>query len=57
MDLLKGLRASADAGCNVVVVLHQPSFPLYCLFHDVLLLGKGGYTVYIGPAVKAKEYL
>ena len=30
---------------------------MFCLFHDVLLLGKGGYTVYLGPAVKAKEYL
>ena len=56
MDLLKGLRASADAGCNVVVVLHQPSFPLYCLFHDVLLLGRGGQTVYLGPSDEALAY-
>jgi hypothetical protein len=27
---------------------------MFCLFHDVLLLGKGGTTVYLGPATRAK---
>eukprot|EP01050_Picozoa_sp_SAG11_P015623 SAG11_NODE_2047_length_3884_cov_1.573844_5_plen_63_part_00 len=37
-------------------MLHQPRYEMFCLFHDVLLLGKGGFTVYLGPAPRAKEY-
>ena len=43
-------------GCNSILVLHQPSFALYSLFDRVLLLAKGGLTVYLGPADGALGY-
>ena len=56
LQLVKALRATAKQGICVAAVLHQPRYEMFCLFHDVLLLGKGGFTVYLGPAFKAKEY-
>ena len=56
LQLIKALRATAKQGITVAAVLHQPRYEMFCLFHDVLLLGKGGYTVYLGPANKAKSY-
>jgi len=56
-DLVKMLRLSAEnGGLNIVAVLHQPSFQTYELFHDLLLLGRGGRTVYLGPTERALEY-
>ena len=37
-------------------MVHQPSAKIYQLFHDVLLLGKGGVTVYLGPSEGALDY-
>jgi ABC-type multidrug transport system ATPase subunit len=34
---------------TVVIVIHQPRFEIFQLFDDVLLLGKGGYTIFLGP--------
>lgn len=56
LQLVKALRATAKQGITVAAVLHQPRYEMFCLFHDVLLLGKGGFTVYLGPAVRAKAY-
>ncbi len=49
-DLVFALKAMAKKGANIITVLHQPSFPLYQMFTHVLLLGKGGVTVYLGPS-------
>mmetsp|Transcript_74372 Transcript_74372/g.234937 ORF Transcript_74372/g.234937 Transcript_74372/m.234937 type:complete len:499 (-) Transcript_74372:86-1582(-) len=38
------------------MVIHQPRYSLFTLFEDVLLLGKGGRTVYLGPSLGAKPY-
>lgn len=43
-------------GMNCIMVIHQPRYSLFTLFDDVLLLGKGGNTVYLGPSVAAKGY-
>eukprot|EP01048_Picozoa_sp_COSAG05_P020769 COSAG05_NODE_3626_length_1949_cov_1.225946_3_plen_60_part_01 len=57
--LPEGSVAASYCGCvritgiTVAAVLHQPRYEMFCLFHDVLLLGKGGFTVYLGPATKA----
>ena len=56
LQLIKALRATAKQGITVAAVLHQPRYEMFCLFHDVLLLGKGGFTVYFGPAQDAKQY-
>ena len=55
-DLVTALKALAAKGCNVITVLHQPSYPLYQMFSSVLLLGKGGKTVYLGPGEHAMTY-
>lgn len=37
-------------------MIHQPRFEVFTQFDDVLLLGLGGRTVYIGPTTKAVPY-
>ncbi|CAK0806799.1 unnamed protein product, partial [Prorocentrum cordatum] len=46
----------AKLGMTIVMVVHQPRYSLFTLIDDVLLLGKGGSTVYIGPTTEAKGY-
>jgi len=41
---------------TIVMVIHQPRFSLFSLFDEVLLLGKGGRTVYMGEPLKAISY-
>ena len=49
-------RVAVQDGMNVVVVLHQPSFETFSQFHKVLLLAKGGHTVYLGRTEDALPY-
>ena len=53
-QILRGL--AQDQGINVTAVLHQPRYEIFEMFHDVLLLGPGGVTVYLGPAEQAISY-
>ena len=55
-ELVTALSNLALKGVNVIAVLHQPSFQLYEQFQNVLLLGAGGRTVYLGPANGALGY-
>jgi ABC-type multidrug transport system ATPase subunit len=55
-DLVFALKALAKKGVNVITVLHQPSYPLYQMFTKVLLLGKGGRTVFLGASSDALSY-
>jgi len=41
---------------TIVAVIHSPSIEAFEQFDDLLLLGKGGRTVYFGPIDQAKEY-
>lgn len=54
--LLKALRREALEGVNICMVVHQPSYSLYKMFDDLILLAKGGLTVYHGPVKKVEEY-
>ncbi|KAI4351447.1 hypothetical protein L6164_005816 [Bauhinia variegata] len=54
--LLRALRREALEGVNICMVVHQPSYALYKMFDDLILLGKGGLTVYHGSAKKVEEY-
>ncbi|KAK1357427.1 ABC transporter domain-containing protein [Heracleum sosnowskyi] len=54
--LLKALRREAAEGVNVSAVVHQPSYTLYKMFDDLILLAKGGLTAYHGPVKKVEEY-
>jgi len=55
--LCEMLKKMTDLGMTIVMVIHQPRYGLFTLIDDVLLLGKGGRTAYMGPTVEAKKYL
>ncbi len=46
---MRFLRSLADAQQVVLATIHQPSAELFAQFDDVLLLTRGGQTVYFGP--------
>jgi ABC-type multidrug transport system ATPase subunit len=50
------LKKMCQLGMTSIMVIHQPRYSLFTLFDDVLLLGKGGQTVYLGPSLGAKSY-
>ncbi|XP_061347050.1 ABC transporter G family member 28-like isoform X2 [Gastrolobium bilobum] len=54
--LLRALRREALEGVNICMVVHQPSYALFKMFDDLILLGKGGLTVYHGSAKQVEEY-
>ncbi|XP_042046010.1 putative white-brown complex homolog protein 30 isoform X1 [Salvia splendens] len=54
--LIRALKREAIEGVNICMVLHQPSYTLYQMFDDIVLLAKGGLTVYHGPVKKVEEY-
>eukprot|EP00854_Cymbomonas_tetramitiformis_P016524 gene16524-19620_t len=56
-DLCKSLRALATQKMlNVNAVIHSPSQKSFFQFTDLLLLGKGGQTVFTGPLEIAVNY-
>ena len=59
-NTLRFLRKLAGVGQAVLVTIHQPSASLFAQFDTLLLLAKGGKTVYSGPighnAQTVKEY-
>merc|ERR1712048_1268545 len=50
------LKKMCHLGMTSIMVIHQPRYSLFTLFDDVLLLGKGGQTVYLGPSMGVKPY-
>ena len=59
-NTLRFLRKLSEVGQAVLVTIHQPSASLFAQFDTLLLLAKGGKTVYSGPigenAVTIKAY-
>lgn len=59
-NTVRFLRKLADVGQAVLVTIHQPSAQLFAQFDTLLLLAKGGKTVYFGDigdnANTVKEY-
>ncbi|KAL3370830.1 hypothetical protein AABB24_007720 [Solanum stoloniferum] len=54
--LLRALRREALEGVNICMVVHQPSYTLFNMFDDLILLAKGGLVVYHGPVKKVEDY-
>ncbi|KAM0990978.1 hypothetical protein ACFX2I_009422 [Malus domestica] len=54
--LLKALRRESREGVNICMVVHQPSYALFRMFDDFILLAKGGFVVYHGSVKKVEEY-
>ena len=46
----------AHMGVTTAAVIHQPSYQVFAMFDDVLLLCKGGRTVYAGPECQVQGY-
>ena len=46
-EVVQCLRSIAESGLTIVTVIHQPRFEIFQLFHDVLLLGKGLYHLFL----------
>ncbi|KAJ5533875.1 hypothetical protein N7527_000129 [Penicillium freii] len=59
-NIVRFLRKLADVGQAVLVTIHQPSASLFAQFDTLLLLAKGGKTVYFGDighnGATLKEY-
>ncbi|RSL79968.1 hypothetical protein CEP51_006953 [Fusarium floridanum] len=59
-NTMRFLRKLAEAGQAILVTIHQPSAQLFTQFDTLLLLAKGGKTVYFGDigqnARTIKEY-
>ncbi|KAL0927164.1 hypothetical protein M5K25_001327 [Dendrobium thyrsiflorum] len=54
--LLRALRREALEGVNICMVVHQPSYTLFKMFDDLVILAKGGLIVYLGAVKKVEEY-
>ena len=47
--VMRSIRRVAASGRCVVCTIHQPSYPIFSGFDSLLLLKRGGQTVYFGP--------
>mmetsp|Transcript_65592 Transcript_65592/g.154260 ORF Transcript_65592/g.154260 Transcript_65592/m.154260 type:complete len:766 (+) Transcript_65592:74-2371(+) len=56
LDIMRSLKTLSKIGMTVVMVVHQPRYSLFTLFDEVLLLGLGGKTVYLGPSQGVLPY-
>jgi ABC-type multidrug transport system ATPase subunit len=56
LTVVQSLKELAVTGATVVAVLHQPKYEVFQLFDQVLLLGKGGMTVYMGSTSQMSAY-
>uniref|UniRef100_A0A7N0RHL0 ABC transporter domain-containing protein n=1 Tax=Kalanchoe fedtschenkoi TaxID=63787 RepID=A0A7N0RHL0_KALFE len=54
--LLRALRHEAREGVTICMVVHQPSYMLFKMFDDLVLLAKGGLVAYHGPVDHVEEY-
>ncbi|KAF1325304.1 Atp-binding protein, partial [Globisporangium splendens] len=55
--IMDGVRKVADTGRTVVCTIHQPSSEVFFLFDQLLLLKRGGETVYFGSLGKKSRHL
>ncbi|KAG7389411.1 hypothetical protein PHYBOEH_007500 [Phytophthora boehmeriae] len=46
--IMDGVRKVADSGRTIVCTIHQPSSEVFYLFDNLLLLKRGGETVFVG---------
>mmetsp|Transcript_48717 Transcript_48717/g.93204 ORF Transcript_48717/g.93204 Transcript_48717/m.93204 type:complete len:1065 (-) Transcript_48717:631-3825(-) len=56
LTIIRGLHSFAHAKRTIIAVIHQPRYLAFILFHDVMLLYPGGFTVFFGQATKVQEY-
>ena len=49
-EVCGALKRISELGLTIVAVIHQPRYEIFMAFDDVLFLGKGGRTVYLGAS-------
>ena len=54
--VMSALKDLANLGMTVISVIHQPRYSIFALFDQLLLLGKGGMTVFCGPTHLVQAY-
>lgn len=54
--VIESLKRMTTTGTTVCAVIHQPKYEVFELFDQVILLGKGGQTVYAGPTDEMTDY-
>lgn len=54
--ICESLRKLCELGMTILAVIHQPRYEIFEMFHKVLLLGKGGRTVYFGLTSEVESY-
>ena len=54
--VMQMLRKIAEGHITVITVIHQPREEIFNLFHEILLLGHGGRTIYHGETSKVLSY-
>jgi ABC-type multidrug transport system ATPase subunit/ABC-type multidrug transport system permease subunit len=47
--VMRAIRATASTGRAVVATIHQPSSSIFSAFDELLLLKRGGETIFFGP--------
>lgn len=51
-----GCLQVAHMGVTIAAVIHQPSYEIFQMFDDILLLAKGGRTAFYGPEGQVQGY-
>lgn len=46
--VMRAVRSIGSSGRTVMVTIHQPSIEIFEAFDQLMLLQKGGYTIYFG---------
>ena len=55
LEIMQTLKASALAGCTVICVLHTPRESILECVDSLLVLVRGGYSVFQGTVARAQE--
>lgn len=56
MELMGIFKKLADSGTTVIVLLDKPRWEVFSSLDDVIVMGKGGQTVFNGPALGCIQY-
>jgi ABC-type multidrug transport system ATPase subunit len=56
MEVVKILKRISRVGLTVLAIIHQPRYDIFSMFDDVILFGRGGRILYMGPSKDVLPY-